>query len=158
MSTRTRTVTVRRRLKASATDLYATLTDPERFARVRGIRSIEVLQEGPDGPVGVGTIRRVNLPAGYLVEEIVALQPGVRFDYLIRDATVSFDHRFGRIEFHDRGDHTEAIWTSTFAFDQPIVGAVIAGVAAAGAYAAFAAALGEIDRAARATAVPEGVR
>lgn len=144
-----RTTTVRRRLKASAADLYATLTDPDRFAHVRGIRSVEVLQEGPNGPVSVGTVRRVNLAAGFLTEEIVALEPGVRFDYLIRDAPVTFDHRFGRIEFHDRGDHTEAIWTSTFAVDLPVIGTVLAGFAAAGSYAAFVAALGEMDRAAR---------
>lgn len=145
----TRTVTVRRRLEASPAQLYATLTDPQRFAQVRGIRSVEVLAEGPDGPVSVGTVRRVNLAAGYLVEEIVALEAPTRFDYLIRDAPVSFDHLFGRIEFHDRGDHTEAIWTSTFAFGTPVIGGVVAAFAAAGSYAAFAAALGEIDRASR---------
>jgi len=69
----TRTITVRRRLKAPAEALYATLTDPERFAGVRGIRSVEVITEGPDGPASAGTVRRVNLP---------------------------LDHRFGRIEFH----------------------------------------------------------
>lgn len=146
-----RTVTVRRRLGASAAQLFATLTEPERFARVRGIRSVEVLEEGSSGSASVGTLRRVNLAAGYLVEEIVALEAPNRFDYLIRDAPVSFDHRFGRVEFHDRGDHTEAVWTSTFAFDTPVVGALVAGVAAAGSYIAFAAVLREIDRAALAS-------
>lgn len=149
-----RTVTVRRRLKAPAADLYATLTDPERFARVRGIRSVEVLTEGADGPASVGTVRRVNLPAGYLVEEIVALEPTTSVDYLIRDAAVSFDHRFGRISFHDRADHTEAVWTSTFAFEVPVVGALIAGFAAIGSSAAFTAALHAMDRAALAAATP----
>lgn len=155
----TRTITVRRRLKAPAAALYATLTDPERFARVRGIRSVEVLTEGPDGPASVGTVRRVNLPAGFLVEEIVAVKPPTQFDYLIRDAAVSFDHRFGRIEFHDRGDHTEAIWTSTVAFGQPVVGAALALVAAVGSHLAFASALSAMDRAAlRGTTAPEGDR
>ena len=153
----TRTITVRRRLKAPAEALYATLTDPERFAGVRGIRSVEVITEGPDGPASAGTVRRVNLTAGFLVEEIVAVQPPTQFDYLIRDAAVSFDHRFGRIEFHDRGDHTEALWTSTVAFDQPIVGAALAVFAAAGSRLAFATTLRAMDHAAlRGTTAPKG--
>ncbi|MBO0842377.1 MAG: SRPBCC family protein [Nocardioides sp.] len=147
----TRTVTVKRRLKAPAAALYATLTDPDGFAGVRGVRSVEILKEGAEGPISVGTVRRVDLAAGFLTEEIVALEPGTRFDYLIRDAPISFDHRFGRIEFHDRDGFTEAVWPSTFDFDLPVpvAGAVIAAVGAAGCHAAFAAALGEFDRAAR---------
>jgi uncharacterized protein YndB with AHSA1/START domain len=143
-----RTITVRRRLKAPAADVYATLTDPDRFARVRGIRSVEVITEGPDGPASAGTVRRVNLPVGFLVEEIVAVEPPTRFDYLIRDAAMPLDHRFGRIELHDDGDHTEAIWTSTIAFDQPGVGPALTLIAAVGSHLGFAAALREMDRAA----------
>ncbi|MCL2544180.1 MAG: SRPBCC family protein [Nocardioidaceae bacterium] len=144
-----RTVTVRRRLGAPAADLFAVLTDPALFARVRGIRGVEVLKEGTGGPTSPGTVRRVSLAAGFLTEEVVAAE-GTRFDYRIRDASVPFDHRFGRIEFHDRDGHTEAAWTSTLAFDQPVVAPLLASVAVAGSYVGFAAALHEIDRAARA--------
>ncbi|SIR90493.1 SRPBCC family protein [Williamsia sterculiae] len=142
----TRTVTVRRRLGAHARDLFATLTDPELFTQVRGIRAVRIIEAGSDGPTGVGTVRRIEFVGGYLVEEIVDVGAPIRFDYLIRDAPVSLDHRFGRIEFHDRDGHTEAVWTSELAFEQPLIGGVIARVAVIVSHVGFALVLREIDR------------
>jgi hypothetical protein len=143
----TTTVTVRRRMRSAPSDLFATLTDPLLFATVRGVRGVEVLQAGPGGPVSVGTLRRVNFPGGHLVEEIVGLEAPARFDYRIRDASVPFDHRAGRIEFLDRGDHVEAVWSSTFAFGIPVVGPLVAASAGIATRGAFRAVLREIDRA-----------
>ncbi|MFT4263182.1 MAG: SRPBCC family protein [Nocardioides sp.] len=143
------TVTVRRRLEAPAAALFDVLVDPARFATVRGVRSVEILRSGRDGDRSVGTVRRVDLVAGHLVEEIVGLEAPARFDYLIRGASVPFDHRFGRIELADRGDHTEAAWTSTVALGRPPVGAALGVAARPVLRAAFATALGEMDRAAR---------
>lgn len=145
----TRTVTVRRRLKASAPDLFAVMTDPGLFAQVPGIRSVDVLTTGASGPASVGTVRRVNLPAGHLVEEIVGIDAPRRFEYLIRDAAVPFDHLFGQIEFHDRGKHADVVWTSTFMFNQALIGPALAGFAALGSHAAFVLALRGIERTAR---------
>lgn len=141
------TVTVRRRMHAPAASLFATLTEPALFATVRGIRGVRVLVTGDDGPVSVGTVRRVDLQGGHLVEEIVGLDVPTRFDYLIRSASVPFEHRDGRIEFLDRGDHVEAVWSSTFAFAVPGVGALVGFAAGAATRVAFRAALREIDRA-----------
>lgn len=150
-----RTAVVRRQLKAPAQALFDTLADPGRLATVRGIKGVEVLRAGPEGPVSVGTIRKVSLAAGFLVEEIVGLEHGTRFDYLIRDASLPFDHRFGRIEFHDRGHHTEATWTTTVAFDRSVVGGMLGLASGPVLSLAFTAALREIDRAARRTSNAE---
>lgn len=145
----TTTVTVRRRMRSTAQALFDLMSTPERFAEVRGIRGVDVVRAGEGGVASVGTIRRVNLAAGFLVEEIVGLEAPSRFDYRIREASIPFEHRFGRIEFLDRGDHTEAVWTSTFAFGVPLAGAAIAAGAGLVTRVAFGAALREIDRAAR---------
>lgn len=144
----TTTVIVRRRMRCSAPELFATLTDPHLFAAVRGVRGVDLLRVGPAGAAGEGTVRRVNLPGGFLVEEMVALEAPSRFDYRIREASLPFDHRRGRIEFLDRGDHVEAVWSSTFGFDVPVIGAAVAAAAAVATRVAFRVALGEIDRAA----------
>lgn len=140
------TVTVRRRMRAPAAALFEVLTDPTRFARVRGISSVDILLPGSEGPSSVGTVRRVNLTVGYLVEEFLDLQRPTRFDYRIRAATVPFEHRFGRIEFLERGDHTEGVWTSTVGFAVPVIGAGLALGANITCRVAFAAALREMDR------------
>lgn len=144
----TRTVEVRQRLRSTPEALFETLVDPSSFAGLRGVRSVKVLASGPGGPASVGTRRRVNLAVGYLVEEIVGLESPHQFDYVLREASLPFEHLQGRIEFLGRGDYTEAVWSSTFAFHQPLVAPVLARIAAAGARAAFVAALRELDRAA----------
>lgn len=142
------TVTVRRRMQAPAAALFDVLTDPTNFAGVRGIRSVDILTAGLDGPSSVGTVRRVNLGVGYLVEELVDLQAPSRFDYRIRAAAVPFEHRFGRIEFLERDGYTEGVWTSTVGFAVPVIGAGLAIGANITCRVAFAAALREMDRAA----------
>lgn len=141
----TKTVVVRRRLKASPTLLLQVLSQPDLLSRVRGIRGVDVITEGHNGPDSAGTVRRVRFPAGFLTEEIVGLSP-TRFDYVIRDSALPVQHLNGFVRFADRGRHTEAVWSSTFAFNQPVIGGTFALLAVAACRAAFAAGLKELDR------------
>lgn len=148
MEPRATTVEVRRRLRARPEELFATLLDPDRLARVRGIADVTVLEEGPTGPLGAGTVRRVDLGGGqYLVEELVALSDPFRFDYRLRDPSLPVDHRFGRIEFHPDGEGTEATWTSVFTVPGRF-GRVLQPVGALGSRVGFTLALAGLDRAA----------
>ncbi len=144
--TRTTTIVVRRRLRARPEALYRTLVDSRRLARVRGVAAVRVLAGGQAGEERVGTRRRVELPGGaYLVEELVDLAPPYRFDYRIREATVPFEHRYGRIEFRPIETGTEALWISEFAVPGRL-GAIARPLGALGAKVAFAQALRGMDR------------
>lgn len=154
MTRRATTVEVSRRLAARPEELFATLLEPHRLVRVRGVAGVTVLEEGPTGPLGAGTVRRVDLGGGqYLVEELVALSEPFRFDYRLRDASVPVDHRFGRIEFRPDGTGTVASWTSVFAVPGRL-GALAQPFAALATRAGFALALSGLDRAALAHARP----
>lgn len=149
MTRRATTVEVRRRLHSRPEDLFDTLLEPGRLAQVRGIADVTVLEEGPTGPLGAGTVRRVDLGGGqYLVEELVALSHPFRFDYRLRDASLPVDHHFGRIEFHPDGAGSAATWTSVFTVPGR-GGPIVQPLVALGARIGFALALTGLDRAAR---------
>lgn len=156
MTPRATTVEVRRRLRARPEQLYATLLDPDRLARVRGVADVTVLEEGPTGALGAGTVRRVGLGGGqFLVEELVALSDPFRFDYRLRDASFPVDHRFGRIEFHPDGDGTAAVWTSVFTVPGRF-GRLLQPLGALGSRIGFTLALAGLDRAVREHRTPAG--
>lgn len=149
MTRRATTVEVRRRLHARPEEVFATLLDPDRLVRVRGVAGVTVLEEGPTGPLGAGTVRRVDLAGGqFLVEELVALSAPFRFDYRLRDASVPVDHQFGRIELHPDGAGTAATWTSVFTVPGR-GGPLVQPFVALGARLGFALALTGLDGAAR---------
>lgn len=149
MEPRATTVEVRRRLQSPPEQLFATLLDPDRLARVRGVANVTVLEEGPAGPLGAGTVRRVGLGGGqFLVEQLVALSDPFRFDYRLRDASFPVDHRFGRIEFHPDGEGATARWTSVFTVPGRF-GRLLQPAGALGSRVGFTLALAGLDRAAR---------
>lgn len=141
-----RTVVVRRRLRATPEALLATLADPDSLARVRGVSSVTVSWPGAEGPASVGTVRRVELLGGaFLTEEIVDLDPAGRFDYLIVDASIPFDHQFGRIEFRRAGERTLATWTTTYAVRSAALSTLLTRASGPAVHAAFHTALGALD-------------
>ncbi|WP_370247427.1 SRPBCC family protein [Nocardioides sp.] len=142
-----RTAVTRRTLRAAPSEVFDVLTDPERFAQVRGIRHVTVLQEGPDGPRSTGTVRRIGFaPVGFMVEEFIAVAP-YRFDYRLVAASLPLDHRAGTIEFLPGPDGgTQARWETTYALPLPLVGDVAGRAAAPVVARVFHTVLGELDR------------
>ncbi|MCT1618949.1 SRPBCC family protein [Janibacter hoylei] len=147
----TRTVVVTRTLNAPVEDVYASIADSDRLATLPGVK-VQILREGGESRDGVGMQRRVALPGAFLIEEIVGLEPPVRFDYLIRDATVKFGHEYGRITFTPDGQRTRVVWTSRFRAPAGPFTRVAEAAVAAGSAVAFNSALILIERTIRSTA------
>ncbi|RJS45903.1 SRPBCC family protein [Nocardioides cavernaquae] len=145
----TRTIVVRRTLKAAPEELFAMLLDSDRLTSVPGVK-VEILRGGMVSRDDVGLKRRVGFPGGFIVEEVVGLQREApyRFDYRIRDATVKFRHDSGRIEFAPGpvGSGTKATWTSTFGVSDSRLLRPVEVVGQAAGHAAFWLALGLFDR------------
>ena len=140
------TVTAHRHLKATPEQLFSVVLDSSKLARVAGVAKVEVISAGPDGPMSVGTTRRVQLVGGlYLIEEFVGLDAPHTFDYRLHTTSAPVDHRFGRISFHRVGDITEGTWSSTYAIPVPRLGAVATHTSRPAIKAAFFAALGALD-------------
>ncbi len=139
-------VVVRRRLRSAPEVLCSGLADSDVLAKVPGVRRIDVLEAGADGPTSTGTRRRLHLTGGaFLVEEYVDVTP-TRFDYRIRDARPGFRHERGSVVFESRADGgTDATWTT--AFSLPVPGAGLAErVAVPAVRLTFFALMGELDK------------
>lgn len=144
------TVTAHRTVRATPQQLFDTLVDSKRLARVRGVAEVRVMREGAAGPMSAGTRRRVRLHGGlFLVEEFVALEAPHTFDYRLLEASAPLDHRSGRVSFTAADDGTHASWTSTYDLPVPVVGGVVSRLSRPFVHVAFAVALSALDEQAR---------
>lgn len=137
---------VRATLNAAPEALCAALADSTQFARVPGVRRIDVLTTGATGAGSSGTVRKIHLLGGViLVEKFVDVQAN-RFDYLIVDSRPGFRHESGSVVFERAAGATRATWTSRYGLDIPIVGRVLERAAAPVMRLAFASVLSGLDR------------
>lgn len=140
-----RHVSVTRVIPAPVEDVFAMISDSDRLATLPGVR-VRILTPGSESRDGVGLQRRVDFGAGFLVEEVVGLEPPYRFDYLLRDFRPRIRHEFGRISFAPVAGGTEVTWESRFALPAGPLTPVVEAAAAAASYAGFALALRLIAR------------
>jgi uncharacterized protein YndB with AHSA1/START domain len=141
----TRSIEVVRQIPAPPEEVYAMFLDSDRLASLPGV-SVEVLQAGQKERDDVGLRRRVSFGAGlYLVEEVVALDPGRAFGYRIREARPSFRHDYGLIAFEPHNGGTRVVWSSTFARPAGPLTPIAERIAAAAARAGFGHALKLIE-------------
>lgn len=139
-----RSVVVERELRSSPEDLYHLFAHTEIFNQVRGIR-VKPLSGGVSG---VGEQRRVSLPGGYLVEEILGLVPSRRFDYRIRAASLPFRHEHGCISFApgQTGSGASVEWVTRFSVPAGRLSPLIESMAARVTAGVLGLALRHIDR------------
>jgi ribosome-associated toxin RatA of RatAB toxin-antitoxin module len=127
------TVTVEETVDASRDDLFAVLTDHERYDRFRGVQACTLIKEGNTERNGLGAIRRVHLggPA-VLDEEIVVFERPAVYEYrIIRARPFPVQHPLGRVEFEALdAQRTTVVWTSTFEIGVPLIGTRIGNHAA----------------------------
>jgi len=116
-----RTIVVHRTLKAPIEEVFDFYVDSAKLAQLPGVRSVTRIREGRTAPDDVGTLRKIDLGAIWLQEEIVGLQRPSRFDYRIRDARPKFHHEAGTIAFQTVPEGTEVTWTSAFTLGRPVL-------------------------------------
>ena len=140
-----RHVSVVRRINAPVAEVFAAIANSDRLDRLPGA-SVTVLRDGEGYRDGVGLLRRITFPGGFLLEEVVGLEPPHVFDYRIRDSFPKFVHEWGRISFTPNGAGTTVTWESTISIPAGPLTAVAERVGAAAGHVAFGAVLVEIGR------------
>jgi hypothetical protein len=98
---------------ASPEVLYALLEDPATWPAWSTLDSSEVATPGPDGPLGVGSIRAQTHGRVHGLDEIVELVPGKRFSYRHLRGLPVRDYR-ADVDLTPVGDGTEIPWQATF--------------------------------------------
>ena len=112
-----RTVRVQRTIAAPRERVFEVLSDHANYDRFRGIRDSVLLRKGDPPPNGLGALRRVligPLKALKMEEEVTLYEEPSRFDYLIVQINVPFDHQGGSIRLTEVEGGTRAEWLSTF--------------------------------------------
>jgi len=109
-----RTVRVERTIAAPRERVFEVLSDHANYDRFRGIREAILLRKGEPPPNGLGALRRVLIGPLKFEEEITLYEEPARFDYLIVQINVPFDHQGGTIRLSEADGGTRAEWTSTF--------------------------------------------
>ena len=122
---------------AKRDDVFALVSDHEKFIRGGLVRSCTVVTEGTDDRNGLGCMREIVTPGIRFVEEITVFQRPSRFDYLIRETNLPIHHEGGSLRFHERGPGTEIDWVSLFSIPVPLLGGALARLAATNLTAAF---------------------
>lgn len=111
-------------------EVFARVSDHERFLRGDGIKSCRVTRSGTEERNGLGCIREIRSDSGvHFVEEITHFESPNRYDYLIRQCNLPITHEGGSLRFIERGDGTEIDWVSTFSVRVPLLGTALEKVA-----------------------------
>ena len=109
-----RTIRVKRTIAAPCDRVFEILTDHANYDRFRGIRGAVLLRKGEPPPNGLGALRRILIGPLKFEEEITLYEEPTRFDYLIVQINVPFDHQGASIRLTEVDGGTHAEWASTF--------------------------------------------
>jgi hypothetical protein len=109
-----RTIRVERMIAAPRERVFEVLTDHANYDRFRGIRGSILLRKGEPPPNGLGALRRILIGPLKFEEEITLYEEPARFDYLIVQINVPFDHQGASIRLKETDGGTHVEWTSTF--------------------------------------------
>jgi hypothetical protein len=121
---------VQKSFRAPASDVFAAVSDHERFLRNHGITRCVVTRPGGGEKNGLGAIREVAAGPLRFTEEIVSFDPPHRYDYKIRSVELfgrpfPMEHELGWVEVIDAGDHVEVDWRSRFTLRLPLIGTLL---------------------------------
>jgi uncharacterized protein YndB with AHSA1/START domain len=117
-----RSIHVTHSIPASPEAVFDLLTDHANYKRFRGVSGSELLREGDPTPNGVGAVRRIRSTPFRFDEEVTAYERPTRFEYLIVDLNVPFEHHGGTIRLSADGDRTQVDWRSSYTVPTPLVG------------------------------------
>ena len=115
---------------APANRVFEEISAHETFLSAPGV-SCRLLQEGKPGRDGLGAMREVASGKLTFVEEIIAFEPPIRFEYVIRELRLAtrriglLRHERGSLELLERGGITSAHWRSRFEVRVPLLGGPI---------------------------------
>jgi uncharacterized protein YndB with AHSA1/START domain len=119
-----RNIHVTRTIPAPPEAVFGLLTDHANYDRFRGINGSELIREGDPAPNGVGALRRIRVTPFRFDEEITAYERPSRFDYLIVDLNVPFDHHGGSVRLSPESGGTHVDWQSSYTVPTPVVGGI----------------------------------
>jgi hypothetical protein len=120
-----RSIHVTRIIPAPADQVFDLLADHAHYARFRGIRRSELLNEGHPAPNGVGALRRIFIGPLRFDEEITRYERPGELDYLIVRLNTPLDHDGGRIRLTPDGSATKVDWRSEFRVPVRLIGPAI---------------------------------
>ncbi|HET6326278.1 MAG TPA: SRPBCC family protein [Planctomycetaceae bacterium] len=116
-------VFVRVSIKRPIADVFALVSDHEKFLSGIPGTTATILKPGSTERNGLGCLREVRVRDRIrYVEEITAWNPPHSFEYLIREASMPIRHHGSRIDFESRQESTDVTWQSHFDVPVPVVG------------------------------------
>lgn len=113
-------------IHAPREDVFAYVSDHERFLQGGAIKSCRVTKPGAGDRNGLGALREVLGRGIRFVEEVTHFEPPARYDYLIRECNLPIDHEGGSLRLIERGDGTEIEWVTRFTIPVPLLGKALA--------------------------------
>ena len=129
-----RAVQVNIHINAPMAQVFAVISDHERFLRSADGTKTKLLQEGSTERNGLGCLREVKVgQRAWYVEEITGWERPAFFEYTIRKASMPMRHERSRLSFTAADGGTDVQWTSRFSIPIPILGFFL-GVAAVKLY------------------------
>jgi uncharacterized protein YndB with AHSA1/START domain len=146
------TIQVEKTIPAPIEAVFDVISDHAGYSRFPGIQSSELVKEGETERNGAGALRRIRSRPLLFEEEITRFERPARMDYLIRDVNAPIRHDGGSMALSEEGTGTRVVWTSTFEYTVPLIGAALGAVTAPYISRGFRRVLGEVERLA---AVPE---
>ena len=125
--------------------IFERLQNHAEYQRFRSIDASQMLVEGREHANGVGAMRELRAGPVVFREEITHYEPPVRLDYLIRECNVPIRHEYGSIQLSMlEPGRTLVTWESKFKLGIPLLGTLLAPVAAWSGERAFRGILQEI--------------
>lgn len=120
------TIHIERVFPLSPAELFAELTDHERFGHILG-QGIRTLSPAPgDAPCGAGSVRLIPLGAGLSFEETVrSYLPDQLMEYQVTRGSPVTRH-WGRMEFHPHARGCRLLYSIRFSPRIPLTGWLIA--------------------------------
>lgn len=140
------TIEVTRRLTSPIEHVFEALADHARYDRIPGITSSKLVTPGTQEKNGVGAIREIGVRGAWFREEITAFERPHRLAYRIVKARPPIDHQGGEVTLRSVDGGTEVVWTSTFRIPIPVLGRLLAPIAARRMRGLFGNGLEAIDR------------
>jgi hypothetical protein len=116
-------VFVRASIARSQIDVFALVSDHEKFLSGISGTTTRILKAGTVERNGLGCLREVRVGSRIrYVEEITQWQPPNSFEYLIREASMPIRHHGSRLDFAIDQGSTNVTWQSHFDVPIPVIG------------------------------------
>lgn len=121
------TIEISQTFAASREQVFATLSDHERFLTGNGL-SCKLLAPGESERNGLGAVRRVDAGSMVFTEDINVFDPPGAYEYRITELSgwlgrlVPIRHVQGRLEFSETAQGTRVHWMSRFEIRIPLLG------------------------------------